>query len=50
MELADIKKDVNDADLLRLARDAQSGRDIPEESVSTESLQSSVTLRRGNPA
>ena len=27
MALADVKKDVDDADLLRLAREAQSGRD-----------------------
>ncbi len=50
MELADTKKDVNDADLLRLARDAQSGRDIPEDSVATEAVHGSVTLPRGNPA
>jgi 2-isopropylmalate synthase len=50
MELADIKKDVNDADLLRLARDAQSGRDIPQDSVATEAVHGSVTLPRGNPA
>jgi 2-isopropylmalate synthase len=50
MELADTKKDVNDADLLRLARDAQSGRDIPEDSIATEAVHGSVTLPRGNPA
>ncbi len=56
MELADTKKDVNDTDLLRLARDAQSGRDIPQaqeipqDSVATEAVHGSVTLRRGNPA
>ena len=50
MELADTKKDVNDADLLRLARDAQSGRDIPEDNVATEAVHGSVTLPRGNPA
>ena len=50
MELADNKKDVNDADLLRLARDAQSGRDIPQDSVATEAVHGSVTLPRGNPA
>jgi 2-isopropylmalate synthase len=50
MELADTKKDVNDADLLRLARDAQSGRDIPQDSVATEAVRGSVTLPRGNPA
>jgi 2-isopropylmalate synthase len=56
MELADTKKDVNDADLLRLARDAQSGRDIPQaqeipqDSVATEAVHGSVTLPRGNPA
>jgi 2-isopropylmalate synthase len=40
MELADTKKDVNDADLLRLARDAQNGRDIVGDGSSSEALQS----------
>jgi 2-isopropylmalate synthase len=36
MALADIKKDVNDADLLRLARDAQNGRDILDDAIPSE--------------
>ena len=36
MALADIEKDVNDADLLRLARDAQSGRDVLDAAVPSE--------------
>jgi 2-isopropylmalate synthase len=36
MELADTKKDVNDADLLRLARDAQNGRDIIDDGSSRD--------------
>ena len=28
MALADVKKDVNDADVLRLAREAERGRDV----------------------
>ena len=35
MALADVKKDVNDADLLRLARDAQNGRDAAGVAFST---------------
>jgi 2-isopropylmalate synthase len=50
MELADTKKDVNDTDLLRLARDAQSGRDIPKDTVATEALHSSIALPRGKSA
>ena len=35
MALADVKKDVNDADLLRLARDAERGGDVPNMQVAT---------------
>ncbi len=35
MALADVKKDVNDADLLRLAREAQGGRDVADAAVAT---------------
>jgi 2-isopropylmalate synthase len=42
MALADINKDVNDADLLRLAREAQSGRDVLDDAVATEAGRGSV--------
>jgi hypothetical protein len=35
MALADSKKDVDDADLLRLAREAQSGRDAADAPVTS---------------
>jgi 2-isopropylmalate synthase len=35
MALADVKKDVNDADLLRLARDAERGQDVASATVAT---------------
>ena len=35
MALADVKKDIGDADLLRLAREAQGGRDASDVAVST---------------
>ncbi len=35
MALADVKKDVNDADLLRLAREAERGGDVPDAAVAT---------------
>jgi 2-isopropylmalate synthase len=38
--LADVKKDINDADLLRLAREAQDGRDASGVTVSTAGLRS----------
>ena len=38
--LADAKKDINDADLLRLAREAQDGRDASGATVSTAALRS----------
>jgi 2-isopropylmalate synthase len=43
MALADVKKDVTDADLLRLAREAQDGRDASPAVVSSG-------VARGNPA
>jgi 2-isopropylmalate synthase len=36
--LADVKKDLNDADLLRLAREAQSGRDVLDDDVASHAL------------
>ena len=39
MALADVKKDIDDADLLRLARDAQNGRDASGEAVSSGAAQ-----------
>jgi 2-isopropylmalate synthase len=38
MALADVKKDINDADLLRLARDAERGEDVPSTVVATRGL------------
>jgi len=38
MALADVKKDVNDADLLRLARDAEGGRDTSDAAVATGAI------------
>lgn len=35
MALADVKKDINDADLLRLARDAERGEDVPRVHVAS---------------
>ena len=35
MALADVKKDINDADLLRLARDAERGQDVSNATVVT---------------
>jgi 2-isopropylmalate synthase len=42
MALADINKDVNDADVLRLAREAQSGRDVLDDAMATEASRGSV--------
>jgi 2-isopropylmalate synthase len=38
MALADVKKDINDADLLRLARDAERGADVSNATVTTRAL------------
>ena len=42
MALADVKKDINDADLLRLAREAQDGRDVSGVAVSSGATRGNV--------